>query len=205
VIRAAGRNAVVLALAGTLAVACSSAKGLHAVTPHASVPTAPAQTTTTNPYAIPAVIDAAYVNRVLAALDAAVGDVVRIVASTKSLPPDAVTRLRAWYTPEELAKQVDYFQQDIAQGARRLKTDPGNIVSQGSPLISARTDCIFAQVARDYRLVSDSPDPRLGIQWVGLVPVDPNNDPNHYNPTPWAFSYDGFEENLVPPRNSCDG
>ena len=32
--------------------------------------TVPAPTTTTNPYAVPAVIDAAYVNRVLAGLDA---------------------------------------------------------------------------------------------------------------------------------------
>ena len=60
--------------------------------PTASVPTVPP-----DPYAVPAVIDEAYVNRVLAALDQAVGDVVRMVVSTKSYPPDAIERLQALY------------------------------------------------------------------------------------------------------------
>jgi hypothetical protein len=194
---------VVLALAGTLAVACSSAKGLHAVTPHASVPTAPAQTTTTNPYAVPAVIDAAYVNRVLAALDAAVGDVVRLLSRVDRLQPEAINRLKALYTPTELPKQVDALRRDSEDGFSHLRPNPGNIISTVTQLITSRTDCVFASVSRDYHLVSDNPDPRLFAQWVALVPLDPVNDPGHYNPTPWALTYDGFEESLLPPENPC--
>src|SRR5205085_10070389 len=63
------------------------------------VPTAtvPVATTTTNPYAVPEVIDEAYVNRVLAGLDAAVGDMLRLVVSARTIPPEALERLRALY------------------------------------------------------------------------------------------------------------
>ena len=59
-------------------------------------PTASVPTTPPDPYAVPAVIDEAYVNRVLAALDQANGDVDGLVVScTNALPPEAIDRLKA--------------------------------------------------------------------------------------------------------------
>ena len=54
------------------------------------VPTAtvPQATTTTDPYAIPTVIDEAYVNRVLAGLDHAVGDVTRTAILSAAVTQD---------------------------------------------------------------------------------------------------------------------
>jgi hypothetical protein len=196
---------VVLALAGTLAVACSSAKGLHAVTPHASVPTAPAQTTTTNPYAVPAVIDAAYVNRVLAALDAAVGDVVRMVVHANRLDPEVMDRLRALYDDEALRPQVEVLAQDSADGFQAYLDHPGNQRSAIIQMVSASSSCIFAHVSRDYRPVVKEPDPNLSDQWIALVPLDPSRDPRHYNATGWHYAYDGFEEDRSVPKNPCAG
>ena len=77
--------AVLAALALLASAACSGGgadKGSAGANPtlatdpprtNPTLATVPAPTTTTNPYAVPAVIDAAYVNRVLAGLDAADG------------------------------------------------------------------------------------------------------------------------------------
>jgi hypothetical protein len=194
---------VVLALAGTLAVACSSAKGLHAVTPHASVPTAPAQTTTTNPYAVPAVIDAAYVNRVLAALDAAVGDVVRMVVHANRLDPEVMDRLRALYDDEALRLQVQGLAQDSANHFEGARETPGDKRSTVLELITATPECLFAHVRRDYQAVAVNPDPRLADQWIALVRLQPTRDPNHYNLAGWSYVYDGFEEDQSIPKNPC--
>ena len=70
--------------------------------PVADVPTATVPTVPPDPYAVPAVIDEAYVNRVLAALDQAVGDVVRMVIRTKVLSPEAIERLQAIYVGDAL-------------------------------------------------------------------------------------------------------
>ncbi len=64
--------------------------------------TVPQPTTTTDPYAVPAVIDEAYVNRVLAGLDQAVGDIVRLVVSTRDIPPEVIDRLKAMYVGDAL-------------------------------------------------------------------------------------------------------
>ncbi|HTJ77208.1 MAG TPA: hypothetical protein VL337_17755, partial [Acidimicrobiales bacterium] len=61
-----GGRRVILALAAMLLLTACSPKSTGAATPSATVATEPARTTTTGPYDIPPVIDAAYVNRVLA-------------------------------------------------------------------------------------------------------------------------------------------
>src|SRR3954452_13325268 len=106
--------AVLAALALTASAACSSgggSKGSAGAGATVTVATEPARTTTTNPYAVPAVIDVAYVNRVLAGLDAAVGDIVRQVIRTKAIPQEALDRMRAVYAdPARLQRSIDGFQ-----------------------------------------------------------------------------------------------
>jgi hypothetical protein len=76
-------------------------------------------TTTTNPYAVPAVIDAAYVNRVLASFDALLGDVLRIVLRTNTIPPEAYDRLKAIYAdPVFMQIKIDGYQRDIRERFR---------------------------------------------------------------------------------------
>jgi hypothetical protein len=202
----AGRTAIRVALAAALlaASAACSPSGADKAGPTATVRTEPERTTTTNPYAVPAVIDAAYVNRVLAGLDAAIGDVTRLVLRTRSIPPEAYDRLKALFAdPEFLQLMIDGFQQDIRENFRNYRADPGNDLTLVTELITAHSDCIFTRVRRDSTAVGVQPSPSLEVQWVALKPLDRNRDPNGFNPTPWAFVYDGFPPNHAQPKSPC--
>jgi hypothetical protein len=166
--------------------------------PTATVPTVPP-----DPYAVPAVIDEAYVNRVLAALDQAVGDVVRIVVSTKTLTPEAIDRLQALYVGDALQLQFQIFQADLFNDLAGYKATPGDIHTAVAKLNTVQPSCIFAEVSRDYFDVSVHPDPRLTRQWVALVPHNPPGVSSSRNPTPWVFAYDGFQKDFSQPEDPC--
>ncbi len=198
-------RAVVVAVASgsLLASACSSSKaGVTAARP--TVATAVASTTTTDPYAVPPVIDVAYVNRVLAGLDAAVGDVVRFVVKTNPAPHDITLRLKPLYSDRAAALQLEGFHQDSLRNFSGYRDLPGNQVSAVLELVSATSNCIFAHVKRDYAPVVKTPNAELADQWMAVVPKDPTRDPAHYNATGWLYIYDGFEEDHSKPKNPCD-
>lgn len=195
--------AVAMGMVVGAATACSSSKaGVTAVGP--TVATAPETTTTTDPYAIPPVIDAAYVNRVLAGLDAAVGDVVRFVVKTHPAPHEITLRLKPLYNDDQTALQLEGFHQDYIGKFAGYRANPGDQVSSVTELVSATSTCIFAHVTRDYGPVVNVPNPDLADQWMAVVPSDPSRDPQHYNATGWMYVYDGFEINHVMPKNPCD-
>ena len=105
--------------------ACSDSSSDKA-SPAATVATEPAPTTTIDPYAVPPVIDVAYVNRVLAELDRVMGDVTRLVVRTRTIPPEAYDRLRALYPDDEsTASSAIYARISLAieriQETRRLR------------------------------------------------------------------------------------
>ena len=197
------RGAVAVGLAVLALAGC--AKGKTVETPGATLGTAAPTTTTTDPYAIPNPIDAAYVNRVLAGLDAANGDVVRMVVATKTVPREAFDRLKALYATDRLLNlTLDGLAQDLARGFPGARAQPGNVTTTVTQLLSVKATCIFAKVARDYSRVSVSPLPSLDTQWVAVVPVDAGRDPSHFNPTRWSFSYEGFERGFIaPPQDPC--
>ena len=164
---------------------------------------APAPTTTTNPYAVPAVIDVAYVNRVLAGLDAILGDVTRLVVSTRSVPPDAYDQLRSVYATNDLLQlTIDSVQSDIRRGLGGYKNEPGNKTSTVQQIVSADSRCVFAKVERNYSAVSISPN-TVNPQWVGLRIKEPTRDPKNFNTTPWMLVYDGFPQDRSTPVNPC--
>jgi hypothetical protein len=198
--------AVLAALALTASAACSSgggSKGSAGAGATVTVATEVPRTTTTNPYAVPAVIDVAYVNRVLAGLDAAVGDVVRIVVRTHTIPREAYDRLRSLYgTDDDLQLTIDSFQDDMRRNFSGYRLDPGNKVTTVVQLISIRTTCVFARVTRDYSAVGTNPK-TADIQWVALKPLDKLRDPNNYNSTLWAYIYEGFPPDHRQPPDPC--
>ena len=172
--------------------------------PTATLGTAPPVTPTTDPYAVPPVIDAAYVNRVLEALDAAVGEVVRIVVREKRIPQEAADRLQALYLDERrIQLELDSFQDDMRDNFRSYRTEPGNQDSTVLDLISGTPTCIFAKIRRDYSMVGTAIADNSITQWVGLKPRDPSRDLRGFNPTPWAIVVDGFQQDLSQPKNPC--
>ncbi len=187
-------------LAATLA-GCSS--GDEPAAPTATLGTAPATTAAADPYAVPPVIDEAYVNRVLEGLDAAVGDVVRIVVRERTMPREVLDRLDALYLGEFVQIQRDLLAADLQSGLSNFKPVPGNQRTVVSELISSSPSCIFARVERDYSAVAVTPNRALDVQWVVLRPLDPSQDPSNYNPTPWVYVYDGFQRDRTAPPNQC--
>jgi len=165
--------------------------------------TLPVGTTTTNPYAVPEVIDEAYVNRVLAGLDAAVGDMLRLVVGSRTIPPEALERLRALYVGERRQVQLDFLSKDIADGFVNYKQPPGNQVTRVSILIDAKPSCVFAEVSRNYSGIAINSSEEFRIQWVVLLPADQNGGISIYNPTHWVYVYDGLERDRSAPENPC--
>ena len=118
------RTAVVSCfLAATLA-GCSS--GDEPAAPTATLGTAPATTAAADPYAVPPVIDEAYVNRVLEGLDAAVGDVVRMVVRERTMPREVLDRLDALYLGEFVQIRRDLLAADLQSGLSNYHSVPGN-------------------------------------------------------------------------------
>jgi len=207
--------AVLAALALTASAACSGGaadKGSAGANPtlatdpprtNPTVATVPSATTTTNPYAVPAVIDAAYVNRVLAGLDAITGDAVRIVLQTRSIPREVYDRLRAIYSNDKwLQVDIDGLQSDMRNGFVTYRQSPGNQVTTVTQLITIKRECIFARVNRDYSAIglnSSASD----IQWIALTPLDPSRDITGYNGTRWSFAYNGYTSNRTQPADPC--
>jgi hypothetical protein len=197
--------ALVAAVALTALAACSpSSADRSTAGATATLATEPAPTTTTNPYAVPAVIDIAYVNRVLAGLDAITGDAVRNVMATRTIPRDVFDRLKSIYLDNDrLQRAIDGFQLDVRDNMAGYKPVPGNKVTSVTDLITATPSCIFAQVRRNYDAVSTGSTPPINPQWVGLRPLDSTRDPNSYNQTRWAYFFDGFPADRSRPNNPC--
>jgi ABC-type Fe3+-hydroxamate transport system substrate-binding protein len=192
----------VAALSLTLAAACTSAGSDDG--PTATLGTAAPATTTTDPYAVPSTIDAAYVNRVLAGLDQAVGDVVRTIVAARGIPREMAERLQAFYlTKDAWQLEIDLLQDDVFSGFAGYKPNPGNHVSIVSDLITVARSCLFAKISRDYSAVSMSPTPASTTLWVGLRPTTPSDDPSHYNKTGWGYVYEGFRSDRSAPNNPC--
>ena len=126
-------------------VACSD--GMPAAQPSATVGTGPPRTTTTDPFAVPPVIDSAYLNRVLAGLDAAVGDVVRMIVRTKTIPREGYDRLRAVYGTDSLLQlKIDSLQRELRDGLPGYRLpEPGDKVSLVREILSAGGQCAFAR------------------------------------------------------------
>lgn len=187
----------------TACVACTHA-GADKASSGPTVPTEPAPTTTTNPYAVPPVIDTAYVNRVLAGLDAVAGDALRIVYQSGSLPPAVLARLKAIYAaPSALQLYLDGLQIDLQSGFKSYRPQIGNRSSLVVQLVTGQSDCIFASVHRDYSAIGTDPSAVVNPQWVGLTRSDPTKDPDHYNITSWSYTYDGFTSDRTQPQNPC--
>ncbi len=183
--------------------ACVDAGGGEIGTVPATVGTAPPQTTTTNPYAVPPVIDAAYINRVLAGLDAALGDILRLVVSTRTIPPVVETQLRSIYATDDwMQLQMDLLQLELMDGFTGLRPVPGNQVTVVEEILSASLTCVFARVKRDNSQISSSQN-TPAMQWAALVPLDPSRDPSRYNVTGWAYRYNGFPPDRAQPSNPC--
>lgn len=195
-----------LATVALAATGCGGGGGLTKAEPHATVPTAPLSTTTTNPYAVPATIDAPYVNRVLDGLDGALGDILRLVFQARQMSTEAVDRVQVLYlNRDDQNLELQELQYQLRNGFSGFKDPPGNRKSTVTDLLAASPTCIFVRLSFDHSAVATKPNLESGSEWMGLTPADPARDPNHYNPTPWAIATEGVMSDGSQPPNPCAG
>ena len=145
----------------------------------------------------------ATVNHVLAALDAVMGDLQRILVKERRITPEVTDRLQAIYTGPELLNQIDAFRVDVAEGLTGYKPTPGNRVTTVSRLITVSPICVFAEVVRDYSPVSPGASGPPSALYVILVTKHEADDPHQLNPTPWAMLYDGVQADGSQPDDVC--
>jgi hypothetical protein len=178
--------------------------GAPAARSSATVPTVPPSTVPADPYAVPEVIDAAYLNRVFVALEHVDGDATRLIVANKKLIPEAAQRLISIYDEEELHAQTDLWLDLLAKDMSGFKTPPGDRKTNVDRVISATAQCLYVAVARDYRDISAHAGPP-NVEYVALKPLAAVRNSAHFNPTPWMIASEGSRSDGGVPDNPCDG
>jgi hypothetical protein len=199
---------VTAVLGGVLAVVGCSDHGDDSTRgPSATVRNEPA-TTTTTPLVpvdqVPAVIDAAYVQRVIDALDHVMGDAVRALVAAKAPDRAFYERLRAVYLDPEFERVQSSFGRSAANDLAGFSDTPGDPVTRIGRVITAANDCIFAEVDRDLGpAYKDPPSPEERHAFLGLGTKKPDQDPASRNPTAWMIGFDGRNADGSEPPNPC--
>ena len=196
---------LVLALAG----GCTRGGGTGAdptVPAETSPPTAPSTSTSAPPdiATIPAVIEQAYLDRVLAAIDEIDGRATRIIVEQKRLVPEAAELLAAIYDDEEFSGQTHVWATTIDRDPTfaGFKPDPGARRTTVSRIISGSPVCVWMAVTRDYSAVAArarSPQ----TEYVAVRPLDKANDPKGLNPTAWMITLEGYNRDGSEPEDPC--
>lgn len=155
-------------------------------------------------YEIPGSIDAAYLQRVLQALYNAEGEAGRLIVSSGSVSQSAVEILNAIYDPTQVAERVDTYRQQVAEGLPDTLRPPGNVSVSVTEVIYADRDCAFVAGLRDFSAVVVEPRDRTGERdYFQLLPVEPGQDPNGHNPTPWVIGGSVVRGDQSQPENPC--
>lgn len=201
------RRGVTAVLVGVLAgVGCSDPDDDAARGPSATVRNEPA-TTTTSVVAVdqvPAVIDVAYVQRVIDALDHVMGDAVRALVAAKAPDRAFYERLRAVYLDPEFERVQADFGRLAADELRALREDPGDPVTKVDRLISGASSCVFAKVTRTFGpALRDEPAREDTESFLALGLKRAELDPSKRNPTAWAIGFDGSYASGGEPKNPC--
>ena len=179
--------------------ACASTH--PSATPQATVPVTSA---TADPYAVPAKITRAYVQRVLDALDRVEGDAARLIVARKSLVPEAAWRLRSIDSDSWFQESTATWADDLANHLANYKVNPGDRVDHVTELLSASSSCVFVKAESDFSAVAANAAPPQ-TNYIQLVPLSSGRDPKHFNPTPWIVGIEGYNSKGLSPTNPCGG
>lgn len=201
-----------LAVVGVVAIVVGACSPGGADDPETTVPTLPTTVATTavaDPFAVPTVIDADYVNRVLAALNKVDGDLVRDLVERNALDVEASIRLRAIYNDPEFDQELESLIKLFGRGLSEFKRPPGDRRTLVVGIITASPTCVLTKVVHDYSNVVQSSQPQTAdqIAIVTLRRTEPGADPRHLNPTPWSFSNTELLQpgDEIPARAACAG
>ena len=194
-------------LVGVLSVVGCSDRGDDATRgPTATVRNEPATTTTSVVPIdqVPAVIDVAYVQRVVDALDHVMGDAVRALVAAKAPDREFYERLRAVYLDPEFERVQTELGRAAAEGLTTIRPNPEDPVANIERVISSSPACIFLAAYRSFEPVfTRRPSASETRGFLGLKRRDDSRDPNHLNPTAWMVVLDGVRPDGSEPRSPC--
>ncbi len=153
-------------------------------------------------YSVPEVIDAAYVEKVMAALDHVYGDAIRILAHERKITQDFLERLGAIYGDRFFRIAQRSWGEEIHQGLATLAAVPGDPRTTVGQILSASQECIVAAVRRDFSPIRAGEPASTPQRYIALVPR--NTSVKTVNPTPLILSYDGWTSSGDPPVAPCE-
>lgn len=162
----------------------------------------PVETTSTTPadYAVPPVIDVAYVEKVMAALDRVYGDAIRTLAAERQITEQFLSRLAAIYGDRFFRLAQESWTKEIGAGLRSLAATPGDPKTAVVFLVRQDSTCVIAAVRRDFRAIRSTAPTATPQRFVALVPRPPATN----NPTGWVMAYDGWTTTGEAPEDPCD-
>lgn len=191
----------ILALGAVLAclvAGCSSSHRAAATTTTSTVPGP-------NPDVVPAVITPAYVNAVLADLNHVYGNATRALVATKAVTPAVREDLRAIFNDPLFAQQLSEATQSLSGPIQNVRSDPGDGTITVRRLIRSSGTCIFVETETNLSTVLVRPSPSPVAEYYELDLKQKGIDPNHLNPTPWAFGYNVDFFTNAPAPQRCVG
>jgi hypothetical protein len=196
---------VTVVLVSALAAACSGGGD----TSRSASPTVREEpSTTTAPVVpvdlVPAVIDVAYIQRVIDALDHVEGDAVRELVRAGVPNRAFYERLRAVYLDPEFQRVQTSIGASAANGLQGVAEHPSDPVTRISRLITASAECIFVGVDRNFGpMFKEPPTAEERHTFLALGRTKSALDPAHHNPTAWMIGFDGRNLDGSEPRNPC--
>jgi len=212
------RHLLPIVLAGlVLAAGCSTSDDdpqaeseTTTTTSTASTSVSPTATATpADPFAIPEVIDAAYVDRVLAELYRIDGDVVRKILATNTIGVEDARTLRAIYADPQVERAAMSLARVLGVDKKNFKSPPGDRRVRVQRIIDADNTCILSIVKSDFSNVVNVP-PETSPNESDLITLRPTAqgaDPDQANASGWSISNEEVITNdeEIEDRARCDG
>jgi len=167
-----------------------SSSASAATTSAARAPTTSTTAVAADPYAIPEVIDAAYVNRVLAALYKVDGDAVREVLASRTVGAAAITKQSQIFSGDQLAIELRNLALVTTDDPSQYQSPPGDRRAIVDALVLATPTCIVALARSDFSdvIMAPAPDDPSGVEVVVMAPAPPAVRIIGINPTPWSIT-----------------
>jgi hypothetical protein len=176
-----GRGLVVLLLL-SLSAGCLSGGGSAKPTT-----TVPSTTTTTDPYAIPATIDVAYVQRVMDAIDVLLGKAAQALVRERSVDGEWAKYARAALDDRGLAAARKGAELELGLNLRDYRPSPGQPHTTVRSVVIARTQCVAARALIDGSEVVTLAS-AISESHIEFSAKDPGRDPGGLNPSPWLLA-----------------
>jgi len=188
----------VLAVAFVIVASTTACGGSVSKGGTATVPTTP---TTPDPWAVPAVVDVSYLQRVMDRLDQSVGDALREMVSSRSVNARVEAILSAIYAGSELQRTEQDYRTIAATELSKYRTVPDNPSTHVLTILAMTPGCVYFSATRTIAPALINPPPAADTNgFLALRRAITNRD---LNPTNETLILDALSATSAIPRSPC--